>query len=162
MATAAKVKAAASLGAYPSYPGGDESGECKDRGGETRGAGEEVDFDRLRLHGGSQRRLKKSSQRVVHSCSDSRGLASSSSRVGVGVAALMVFSINDTSVGSGPDSLPSKTLFNLATGESFQIVHSWGGKTENVAAGQRAFAHRAQCNAAAVRAEYSAEMESAA
>ena len=59
MATAAKAKAAASLGAYPSYPGGDESGECKDRGGETRGAGEEVDFDRLRLHGGSQRRLKK-------------------------------------------------------------------------------------------------------
>ena len=44
----------------------------------------------------------------------------------------MVFSINDTSVGSGPDALPSKTLFNLATGESFQIVHSWGGKTESL------------------------------
>ena len=44
----------------------------------------------------------------------------------------MVFSINDTSVGSGPDSLSSKTLFNLATGESFQIVHSWGGKTESL------------------------------
>ena len=59
---------------------------------------------------------------------------------------------------------PHPWVLSFSYGRALQAaaLKAWGGKTENVAAGQRAFAHRAQCNAAAVRAEYSAEMESAA
>jgi len=41
-------------------------------------------------------------------------------------------------------------------------LKAWGGKKENVAAGQRAFLHRARCNSAATHGKYDASMEKAA
>ena len=43
-----------------------------------------------------------------------------------------------------------------------EALATWKGKRENVAAGQRAFYHRARCDWAAALGQYSSEMESEA
>lgn len=55
-------------------------------------------------------------------------------------------------------------VFSFSYGRALQApsLKAWGGKTENVAAGQRALHKRALLNSAACRAEYTSRMEQAA
>ncbi|MGJ8670023.1 MAG: class I fructose-bisphosphate aldolase [Oceanococcus sp.] len=59
---------------------------------------------------------------------------------------------------------PHPWVMSFSYGRALQAaaLRAWGGATENVAAGQAAFMHRARCNSAAALGEYSADMESAA
>ena len=53
-------------------------------------------------------------------------------------------------------------VFTLLAEPSKAALKAWGGKHENLAAGQRAFMHRAKMNGLASLAKYDAALESAA
>ena len=59
-------------------------------------------------------------------------------------------------------SLPWKLSFSYGRALQAAPLKAWGGKPENVAAGQRAFAHRARMNGTATLGKWSAELEKAA
>jgi fructose-bisphosphate aldolase, class I len=61
---------------------------------------------------------------------------------------------------AGP--LPWKLTFSYGRALQADALKAWGGKPENVAAGQRAFAHRARMNALAAAGRWSDEQEKAA
>lgn len=56
---------------------------------------------------------------------------------------------------------PWEMSFSYGRALQAPALKAWGGKKENFAAGQKAFAHRAKCNGAARYGKYSAEMEKA-
>ncbi|WP_348672375.1 class I fructose-bisphosphate aldolase [uncultured Abyssibacter sp.] len=58
--------------------------------------------------------------------------------------------------------LPWALSFSYGRALQAPALAAWSGKNENVAAGQRAFFHRAKCNSAAAKGEYSSAMEQAA
>ncbi|WP_309082682.1 class I fructose-bisphosphate aldolase [Chelativorans sp.] len=58
--------------------------------------------------------------------------------------------------------VPWKLTFSYGRALQAAALKAWGGKSENVAAGQRAFAHRARMNALAARGDWKQEMEQAA
>jgi fructose-bisphosphate aldolase class I len=58
--------------------------------------------------------------------------------------------------------LPWKLSFSYGRAQQAAALKAWGGKPENVAAGQRAFTHRAKMNAAATLGKWSDKMEKAA
>jgi fructose-bisphosphate aldolase class I len=58
--------------------------------------------------------------------------------------------------------LPWKLSFSYGRALQAAALKAWGGKPENVAAGQRAFTHRAKMNAAATLGKWSDKMERAA
>ena len=58
--------------------------------------------------------------------------------------------------------LPWALSFSYGRALQAPALAAWSGKNENVAAGQRAFFHRAQCNSAAAKGEYTQSMEQAA
>ena len=59
-------------------------------------------------------------------------------------------------------ALPWKLTFSYGRALQADALKAWGGKAENVAAGQRAFSHRAKMNALAASGRWSAEQEKAA
>ena len=61
-------------------------------------------------------------------------------------------------LGGGPWELS----FSYGRALQAPTLKSWGGKPENVAAGQKAFLHRARCNGAARSGSYTEAMEKAA
>ena len=61
---------------------------------------------------------------------------------------------------TGP--LPWKLTFSYGRALQAAALKAWGGKSENVAAGQRAFAHRAKMNGLAAEGKWSAALEKAA
>lgn len=58
--------------------------------------------------------------------------------------------------------LPWKLSFSYGRALQQSALKAWSGKTENVAAGQRAYMHRAHMNWAAARGEWHQDMEKAA
>ncbi|MDH5556732.1 MAG: fructose-bisphosphate aldolase, partial [Alphaproteobacteria bacterium] len=58
--------------------------------------------------------------------------------------------------------LPWKLSFSYGRALQAAALKAWGGKTENVPAGQSAFLLRARCNGAAATGTWSAAMEKAA
>ena len=58
--------------------------------------------------------------------------------------------------------LPWKLSFSYGRALQAAALKSWSGKTENVAAGQRAFTHRAKMNGAATLGKWSEQLEKAA
>ena len=58
--------------------------------------------------------------------------------------------------------LPWALSFSYGRALQAPALAAGGGKNENVAAGQRAFFHRAKCNSAAAKGEYTSAMEQAA
>jgi fructose-bisphosphate aldolase, class I len=58
--------------------------------------------------------------------------------------------------------MPWKLSFSYGRALQAAALEAWHGKESNVAAGQKAFHHRAQCNSAASGATYDAKMEKAA
>ena len=58
--------------------------------------------------------------------------------------------------------LPWALSFSYGRALQAAALKAWGGKTENVAAGQRAFSHRAKMNGAAALGKWSETMEKAA
>ena len=62
-------------------------------------------------------------------------------------------------VGSAKSRLPRALTFSLARAIQHPALDIWNGRDANVAAAQQALLHRAQCNRAALRGEYSAAME---
>jgi fructose-bisphosphate aldolase class I len=58
--------------------------------------------------------------------------------------------------------LPWKLSFSYGRALQAAALKAWGGKSENVAAGQRAFAHRARMNGAAALGKWTEQMEKAA
>jgi fructose-bisphosphate aldolase class I len=58
--------------------------------------------------------------------------------------------------------LPWKLSFSYGRALQAAALKAWGGKPENVAAGQRAFSHRARMNGAATLGRWSEELEKAA
>ncbi|MFN0219653.1 MAG: class I fructose-bisphosphate aldolase [Hyphomicrobium sp.] len=61
---------------------------------------------------------------------------------------------------SGP--LPWALTFSYGRALQAAALSAWGGKSENVAAGQRAFAHRAKMNSLAALGKWEAKLEKAA
>ena len=61
---------------------------------------------------------------------------------------------------AGP--LPWRLTFSYGRALQADALKAWGGKAENVAAGQRAFAHRAKMNALATSGKWSKALEKAA
>jgi fructose-bisphosphate aldolase class I len=61
---------------------------------------------------------------------------------------------------AGP--LPWKLTFSYGRALQSDALKAWGGKTENIAAAQRAFSHRARMNALAATGSWSQELETAA
>ncbi len=59
-------------------------------------------------------------------------------------------------------SLPWKLTFSYGRALQAAALQAWGGKSENVAAGQRAFAHRCAMNGLAATGKWQAELEKAA
>lgn len=59
-------------------------------------------------------------------------------------------------------SLPWSLSFSYGRALQAPALAAWSGKDENLAAGQQAFQHRAKCNGAASKGEYSPDMEQAA
>jgi len=55
--------------------------------------------------------------------------------------------------------LPWKLTFSYGRALQAAPQKAWSGKAENVAAGQRAFAHRAKMNSLAALGKWQAEME---
>jgi fructose-bisphosphate aldolase class I len=55
--------------------------------------------------------------------------------------------------------LPWKLSFSYGRALQAAALKAWSGKAENVAAGQRAFSHRARMNGAAALGTWSADME---
>ncbi|MBR2536750.1 MAG: fructose-bisphosphate aldolase class I [Hyphomicrobium sp.] len=64
----------------------------------------------------------------------------------------------------GGDSVPWPWKLTFSYGRALQAaaLSAWGGKPENVAAGQRAFAHRAKMNSLAALGTWDAKLEKAA
>jgi fructose-bisphosphate aldolase class I len=58
--------------------------------------------------------------------------------------------------------LPWKLSFSYGRALQAAALKAWGGKPENVAAGQRAFTHRAKMNGAASLGKWTAQLEKAA
>ena len=58
--------------------------------------------------------------------------------------------------------LPWKLSFSYGRALQAAPLKAWGGKSENVAASQRAFAHRAKMNGAATLGKWSEQLEKAA
>ena len=58
--------------------------------------------------------------------------------------------------------LPWKLTFSYGRALQAPALKAWGGKSENVAAGQRAFNHRAKMNGLAAVGTWAAELEKAA
>ncbi|MDQ1186906.1 class I fructose-bisphosphate aldolase [Agrobacterium larrymoorei] len=58
--------------------------------------------------------------------------------------------------------LPWSVTFSYGRALQETALHAWGGKQENVAAGQRAFRHRAEMNSLAARGNWKQELEKAA
>lgn len=58
--------------------------------------------------------------------------------------------------------LPWNLTFSYGRALQAACLKAWGGKSENTAAGQRAFAHRARMNALASMGDWSADLENAA
>jgi fructose-bisphosphate aldolase, class I len=56
-------------------------------------------------------------------------------------------------------NLPWQLSFSYGRALQQSALASWKGKTENVAAGQKAYLHRAQCNGAARSGRYTPQME---
>jgi fructose-bisphosphate aldolase, class I len=56
--------------------------------------------------------------------------------------------------------MPWALTFSYSRAVQQPALDAWAGKDENVAAAQKALYHRAKCNSAARRGEYTAEMES--
>ena len=61
---------------------------------------------------------------------------------------------------AGP--LPWKLTYSYGRALQAAALNAWGGKAANVAAGQRAFAHRARMNSLAAAGEWKQELEKAA
>ncbi len=61
---------------------------------------------------------------------------------------------------AGP--LPWKLTFSYGRALQADALKAWGGKSENVAAGQRAFSHRAKMNALAASGKWTPSLEKAA
>jgi fructose-bisphosphate aldolase class I len=59
-------------------------------------------------------------------------------------------------------NLPWKLTFSYGRALQAAALKAWGGKTENVAAGQRAFAHRAKMNGLAALGKWEKKLETAA
>jgi len=55
--------------------------------------------------------------------------------------------------------LPWKLSFSYGRALQAAALKAWSGKGENVAAGQRAFSHRAHMNGAAALGTWTADME---
>jgi fructose-bisphosphate aldolase class I len=55
--------------------------------------------------------------------------------------------------------LPWSLSFSFARALQYPALDIWAGKEANRTAAQRALLHRARCNCAALKGEYSAEME---
>ncbi len=58
--------------------------------------------------------------------------------------------------------LPWKLTFSYGRALQETALKAWGGKAENVAAGQRAFSHRARMNGLAALGNWKADLEKAA
>jgi fructose-bisphosphate aldolase class I len=58
--------------------------------------------------------------------------------------------------------LPWKLSFSYGRALQAACLKAWGGKPENVAAGQRAFAHRAKMNGVATLGKWTEQLEKAA
>jgi fructose-bisphosphate aldolase, class I len=58
-----------------------------------------------------------------------------------------------------PGPKPWKLSFSYGRALQDPALEAWHGRDENVKAGQQAFYHRARCNGAATRGEYTAQME---
>jgi fructose-bisphosphate aldolase class I len=58
--------------------------------------------------------------------------------------------------------LPWKLTFSYGRALQAAALKAWGGKTENVAAAQRAFTHRAKMNGLAASGRWTADLEKAA
>lgn len=58
--------------------------------------------------------------------------------------------------------MPWKLSFSYGRALQAAALQAWGGKESQVAAGQKAFLHRSQCNSAACAATYNTQMEKAA
>lgn len=58
--------------------------------------------------------------------------------------------------------LPWKLTFSYGRALQHAALHAWGGKSENVAAGQRAFTHRAKMNSLAALGKWNEQLEKAA
>jgi fructose-bisphosphate aldolase class I len=56
-------------------------------------------------------------------------------------------------------TLPWKLTFSYGRALQADALKAWGGKAENVAAGQRAFAHRAKMNGLAALGQWKADLE---
>ena len=55
--------------------------------------------------------------------------------------------------------MPWKVTFSYGRALQAPVQKTWGGKSENVAAAQRAFAHRARMNGLATLGEWKADLE---
>ena len=60
-----------------------------------------------------------------------------------------------------PVSKPWRISFSYGRALQDAAMGAWQGRDENLSAGQRAFYHRARCNVAATRGEYTDQMEAA-
>ena len=58
--------------------------------------------------------------------------------------------------------LPWKVTFSYGRALQAAALKAWGGKSENVAAGQRAFTHRARMNSLAALGKWNQKLEKAA
>jgi fructose-bisphosphate aldolase class I len=58
--------------------------------------------------------------------------------------------------------LPWRLTYSYGRALQADALKAWGGKSENVAAGQRAFAHRAKMNALATSGKWAKALEKAA
>ncbi|MNI98322.1 Fructose-bisphosphate aldolase class-I [compost metagenome] len=58
--------------------------------------------------------------------------------------------------------LPWKLTYSYGRALQETALKAWGGKSENVAAGQRAFAHRAEMNTLAAKGTWKKDLEKAA
>jgi fructose-bisphosphate aldolase class I len=57
--------------------------------------------------------------------------------------------------------LPWSLTFSYGRALQESALKAWGGKAENLAAGQKAFLHRARMNGLAQRGKYTASLEAA-
>jgi hypothetical protein len=55
---------------------------------------------------------------------------------------------------------PWKLRFSFGLALQDEVLQAWQGRSENIAVGQQAFAHRAECDCAAALGKYSKAMES--
>jgi fructose-bisphosphate aldolase class I len=60
-----------------------------------------------------------------------------------------------------PRPKPWKLSFSYGRALQDAAIAAWRGRDENLKAGQQAFRHRARCNGAATRGEYTDQMEAA-